>query len=297
MSFLDSISGIWREAPPAMAFELSEAGVASARMGPKTELAFRTLKTGTISVSPLRDNILDTEDLAAAVRAASMPNLKSKRRDAALIIPDYCTRIAVLDFDDFPSDAKEQLSLIRFRMKKSVPYDIESAAISFWPQHAGGKKHEVVVVVAPVEIVARYESPLRAAGLNPGLVMPSSLATLHLLETAGLTVVAKLSGRILTVMVTEKDHLRLVRCLELTAPTVAEVAADLYPTFVFVEDNLGAKAEKLLLCGFGSMQEEARSQFTEELSIEVEPVRSPLGIPGENDAGLLGYLRGVSVNN
>jgi type IV pilus assembly protein PilM len=280
-----------------MAFELSEAGVASARMGPKTELAFRPLKPGSISVSPLRDNIMDTEELAAAVREVARSNVKSKRRDAALIIPDYCTRIAVLDFDDFPSDSKEQLSLIRFRIKKSVPYDVESAAVSFWPQHAGGKKHEVVVVVAPVEIVARYESPLRAAGLNPGLVMPSSLATLHLLETPGLSVVAKLSGHILTVMVTEKDHLRMVRCLELTASTVAEVAADLYPTFVFVEDNLGAKAEKLLLCGFGKLQEEARIRFGDELGIEVEPVRSPLGVPGENDAGLLGYLRSVAVNN
>jgi hypothetical protein len=26
-------------------------------------------------------------------------------------------------------------------------------------------------------------------------------------------------------------------------------------------------------------------------------VRSPLGVPGENDAGLLGYLRAVAVNH
>ena len=297
MALLDSITSIWRDPPPAMAFELSEAGVASARLGAKTELAFRALKPGTISVSPLRDNVLVPDDLAVAVREAAMPSLKSKRRDAALIIPDYCTRIAVLDFDDFPSDAKEQLALIRFRMKKSVPYDVESAALTFWPQHAGGKKHEVVVVVAPIEIVARYEAPLRAAGLNPGLVMPSSMAALHLVEAGGLTVVAKLTGHVLTVMVTDKGHLRLVRCLELAASTVSEVAADLYPTFVFVEDNLGAKAEKLLLCGFGAMQEEARQRFAEELGIEVEAVRSPLGVPGENDAGLLGYLRSVAVNN
>ena len=56
-----------------------------------------------------------------------------------------------------------------------------------------------------------------------------------------------------------------MRCLELTDVILDEVAADLYPTFVFVEDNFGAKAEKLLLCGFGSMLEQGRQRFSEEL--------------------------------
>ena len=49
--------------------------------------------------------------------------------------------------------------------------------------------------------------------------------------------------------------------------------------------------------GFGPLFETARQRFAEELSIEVEPVRSPLGVPGEHDAGLLGYLRSVAVNH
>jgi type IV pilus assembly protein PilM len=297
MALLDSISNIWRDPPPAMAFELSEAGVASVRIGAKTERAFRPLKPGTLAVSPLRDNIMDADELAKAVRESASPAPKAKRRDVALIIPDYCTRISVLDFDDFPSDAKEQASLVRFRMKKAVPYDVDSAALSYWPQSTGEKRFDVVVVVAPIEIIARYEAPFRAAGMTPGLVVPSSIAALHLLEPSPLMVVAKLTGSVLTVMVTDKGRLRLVRCLELTESSVAEVAADLYPTFVYVEDNLGAKAEKLELCGFGGMLEEARLRFAEELGIEVEPVRSPLGVPGENDAGLLGYLRSVAVNH
>ena len=297
MALFASISSLWKDPPPVMAFELSEAGVASARIGARAELGFRPLKPGTLSVSPLRDNIVVPDDLALTVRELAASQAKTKRRDAALIIPDYCTRIAVLDFDDFPSDAREQLSLIRFRMKKSVPYDVESAAVSFWPQIAGGKKFDVVVVVSPIEIVARYEAPFRNAGLNPGLVMPSCVAALHLIESAPLTIVAKLTGNVLTVMVTDKGRLRLVRCLELAARTAAEVAADLYPTFVFVEDNMGAKAEKLLLCGFGPMAEAARRQFAGELGVEAEIVRSPLGVPGEHDAGLLGYLRSVALNN
>jgi hypothetical protein len=51
------------------------------------------------------------------------------------------------------------------------------------------------------------------------------------------------------------------------------------------------------LCGFGARTEEAARRFQEELSIEVEPLVSPLGAPGEFDAGLLGYLRSLARNN
>ncbi|MCX6626338.1 MAG: hypothetical protein NTW28_01725 [Candidatus Solibacter sp.] len=45
------------------------------------------------------------------------------------------------------------------------------------------------------------------------------------------------------------------------------------------------------------MTAEAESRFAEELGVEVEPLRSPLGTPGENNAGLLGYLRSIAKNN
>ena len=43
-------------------------------------------------------------------------------------------------------------------MKKSVPFDVESAAVSFQPMYWGEGQNEVVVVVAALEIVARYEA-------------------------------------------------------------------------------------------------------------------------------------------
>ena len=52
-----------------------------------------------------------------------------------------------------------------------------------------------------------------------------------------------------------------------------------------------------MLCGFGAQTEEAQRRFHEELGVEVEPLRSPLGTPGENNAGLLGYLRSIAKNN
>ena len=160
-----------------------------------------------------------------------------------------------------------------------------------------GKKFDVIVVVAPLEVVSRYEAPFRAAGMNPGLVTTSSLAVLNLIDDPGVTVVAKVSGHALTVMVLNHGRLKLVRCLEIAGNDITEIAADLYPTFVYIEDNLGAKAERLLLCGFGERLETARQQFQHELGVEVQPVRSPLGPPNESNAGLLGYLRSLGRDN
>jgi len=294
---VDKLKSLLQEPPPAMAFEISEAGIASARIGARAELEFHPLKAGTLSVSPLRENVIDPDEFTMAVRAVANTQTSRKRKDVALILPDYSTRMAVLDFDSFPSDPKEQVSLVRFRMKRSVPFDVDSAALAYFAQPVSGKKVDVVVTVAPLEIVARYEAPFRTAGMNPGLVTTSALAVLELAPERGLSVFAKLTGRVLSVLVRQGAALKLARCLEMPSATLEDVADVLAPTFVYIEDNLGGHAERLILCGFGAQTEEAQRRFHEELGVEVEPLRSPLSTPGENNAGLLGYLRSIARNN
>ncbi len=280
-----------------MAFEISAAGVAAARIGHKAELEWRPLKNGTLAVSPLKENVVDPDDYSMTVRALAETHTARKRKDVALILPDFSTRTAVVDFDTFPSDAKEQAALVRFRLKRSVPFDVESAALSYWAQPAANPKVDVVVVMAPIEIVARYEAPFRAAGMIPGLVTISSLAALELAPEAGLHVVAKIAGNVLTVLVRDKGVLKLARCLEMPSSQLDDVAAVLIPTFVYVEDNLGRRAERLMLCGFEARTSEAQRRFGEELGVEVEPLHSALGVPTETNAGLLGYLRSIARNN
>ena len=296
--FLDKLKAVLQEPPPAMAFEITEAGIAAARIGSRAEMDFHPLKPGTLSISPLKENVLDHDEFGLAVRAMANAQASRKKKDVALILPDYCTRMAVVDFDSFPSDLKEQSSLVRFRIKRSVPFDVDSAALSFWAQPVDhGKRVDVVVVVSPLEIVARYESPFRAAGMNPGLVTTSALAALDLIPEGGLSVLAKLTGHVLSIVVRDKGSVKLIRCLEMPSAGLDDIAAVLLPTFVYIEDNLGGRAARLILCGFGAQTEEAQRRFHEELGVEVEPLRSPLSTPGENNAGLLGYLKSIAKNN
>jgi type IV pilus assembly protein PilM len=297
---LDSLKSLLIDPPPGTAFEVSEAGIAAARIGAgprgRPELDFHALPPGVLAVSPIKENVLDEAAFAAAVKALAATLAGRKGKDAALILPDFSARTTVLDFDGFPADAEEQLALIRFRLKRSVPFDVESAAVSYWAQ-PGPKRVDVVVVMAPLEIVSRFEAPFRKAGLHPGLVTTSALAALELAPEGGRSMIAKLTGRALTLLVRDKSILKLVRCLELPSAELEDITAVLVPTFVYMEDNLGGRAEKLLLCGFGARGDEAKRLFERELAVEVDELRSPLGVPGEHNAGLLGYLRSVARNN
>lgn len=291
MSLLDSITRVWEDPPPAFAFELSEAGIAYTGSIKQPEIRFREFETGTISVSPARDNILQPEIFAAQVSALFPNGGRGKRRPATLILPDHSARVQVLDFDSFPSGTDEQLALIRFRVKKSVPFDIDSAAVSYYVQPAaGGKKIEVVAAVISLEIVARYESAFRSAGFVPGFVTTSAVAAVNLMPASGLNTLVKLSGRVLSVLATDGPRLKLVRTVELDEIDGDEILGVLHPTLAFMEDEMASRVSKVYLCGFGALAQRWAAEWEQELSAPVDLLHSKHGVPGPFNAGLLGYL-------
>jgi len=245
-------------------------------------------------VSPLRDNILEPEKLAAMVRSLAPPNGSRKRRDAALILPDLCARSRSWISSTFHRFQRAALAhSFSHEEERALRRGIGGSQLFSTSRRRNGKRYDVVVAVVPLEIVARYEAPFRAAGIEPGFVTTSALAALDLVEEKDVIVMAKLSGRILTIMALVRGALKLVRSLELSEVGTAEIASDLYPTFVYLEDNFGEKAVKLLLAGFGGLEAEARVRFERELNVPVAVPRSSLGVPTDSNVGLLGYLESL----
>lgn len=293
MSFFDQISRLVKDPAPSYVFELSEAGIAFARPknGQTGESGFYPFEPGTLVVSPIEDNIHKADAATAVLKYIAPLDNSRKRRRAALILPDYAARVSVLDFDSFPSSPEEQLSLIRFRLKKTLPFDIDSAAVSYYAQPAEkGKTIEVVAVIVALEIIARYEALFRAMNFHVGEVTTSALAALQLCPPAtnqdAVTVIAKVSEKNLTVMVLRGETLKLFRCVALEAVTEEQVLAVLQPTFSYVEDELSAPAEKLILCGFAN-------GALAGLPYKIEAMQSRFGQPDVFNAGLLGFLEGA----
>ena len=287
MSVLHKILGILRDPPPEFVIEIAADGMACSRTRPPTALQHLPLQPGVIAPSPVKENILDPAAFAEAVRQLIPPSTNRRRRSAALILPDNCVRIAVLDFDALPDKEEERRPLINFRLRKSVPFDIDEAALSYFPQ--AGKK--VIVALAPSEIVAHYETPFRAAGLHPGLVTVSSLAMLDLLPVTGSIVLAHHSPGALTVLALSAGVVTIARTLEMGDDANAagtdpldEIVAAIYPTLAYIEDQNRARPEKLFIAGFGDRSESSSTRLAVELDIPVEAIR-------ESYPGLAGYRK------
>jgi type IV pilus assembly protein PilM len=285
MSFLHSIARLITDPPPHHLFELSEAGIAFA-LGAQT--GFQAFEPGTLAASPVEDNMLRPDLVSGVIQRFASPTASKKRRPAAVILPDYAARVSVLDFDSFPSSAEEQVSLVRFRVKKTIPFDIDSAAVSYYVQPGqSGKKIDVVAVTVAAEVIARYEALFRGAGFHPRVVTTSTIAALNLYTQAGSGILAKLSGRTLSVAVISGEAIRLFRCVQLEDASDDEIRAVLHPTLAYAEDELASPVTKVFVCGIPATA-------VDGLPCAVEPLRSRFGSPGPFNAGLLGYLESVN---
>jgi type IV pilus assembly protein PilM len=285
-SLLGKIGALLQDPPPEFAFEIAADGITMSRTRPPATLQYAALPAGALVPSPVKDNVQDAAAFSEAVAKLIPPAAARGRRTAALILPDNSLRLAVIDFETLPDKEEERLALIKFRLRKTLPFDIDEAALSYFVQ--GGKK--VVAAVAPVEIVARYEAPFRAAGLQPGLVTSSSLAMLELVPVKGSLLVVHLSPGALTVLALNNGILTIARSLELAvhaADPMEEISADIYPTLVYIEDQTGVRPESVLLAGFGADSSTAATRLAVELDIPVESLAEP-------HPGLAGYLRSLA---
>lgn len=286
MSTLTQIKALFQDPPPEFVFEISAAGIAMSRTRPPAVVQYAELPAGALEPSPVKDNMLDTVAFAQAVARLVPATAKRGRRTAALILPDNAVRLAVLRFESLPDKEEERQALIRFRLKKTLPFDVDEAALS-WHLQPG---NTVIAAVTPAEIVVRYETAFRAAGLHPGLVTCSSLALVDLLPATGYILAAHKSEGALTVLALRDGILILARTLELVPNTpdpLEEISTDIYPTLVYLEDETGARPQRLLLLGFGDDGDNAAARLAIELDIPADAIDQP-------HPGLAGYLKSLS---
>jgi type IV pilus assembly protein PilM len=245
--------------------------------------------------------VLQPDAFARTIQSLAPQSGSRKTRRAALILPDYCARVVVMDFDTFPTDPQEQLALARFRVKRAVPFDIDSALVACFPQQRPNEKRfDVAVAVVNLEVAAHYEAPFRAAGFHCGVVTLSALSALSLqsadYEAASPSVVAKVAGRVLALSLLDGARLRMFRCVALPSADEQEFFDVLAPTFAFAEDELKASPQVLKLCGMSNLAQHTRQHWSEELGLPLCDVRSRHGAVSARNAGLLGYLESVERN-
>jgi type IV pilus assembly protein PilM len=289
-------------AKPKLACEIAADRVLAGRLldkgGALEECAARELAPGSVVPDLVENNLRQRDAVRAGIEAA-LGSVAGRTKDVIAVVPDAAVRVMLVDFDSLPSDQEEALGVVRFRLKKSLPFDVEKAKVSYHVQKLDGEVR-VVAAVGLASVIEDYEGVFRDAGFSPGVVLPSMLAALGAAEAKKPTLLVKVDAHTTSIAILSEDQLQLFRTLENTRGvtiTGEQLAEEVYPSVVFFQDTYRLNIERIYVAGLpesGSAAAALRAQTGAEVQDLV--ASSQLGtstsgsVPKWRMAGVVGAL-------
>ena len=199
--------------------------------------------------------------------------LRAKPQPVALLVPDPVIRVFVLHFDVFPRSPSEAIPLLRWRLKKSVPFEAEETLISFMRQAPREEGVDIVTGLARLRIIREYEQLMESVGMSPGVVMSSTLAALPLLDDRQACLLARISGNALTTAIVREGVLCGYRCIEMPVDpalvTPQALLDEIYPLAAYYQDSWSEGISSVRLAGLGQQVDAFRSAMEGELGCSV----------------------------
>jgi type IV pilus assembly protein PilM len=258
-----------------VAIELAPDRVAAARWNRTGSLdgyAVESLPAGALVPSAVEANLVNSALLKAAV-AKVCERLRCRDEDVAMILPDTVIRVFVQHFEEFPRSAEEAVPMLRWKLKKSVPFEADETLISYMRQAPRESGVDVVTALARLRIIREYESLVEGTGLYPGIVLSSSLAAIALLEDEKPTLLARVSGSTLTTAIVRGGVLCGYRCTELPAHganlTPQMLLEEIFPVAAYYQDTWKETIHSVRVAGLGARLPEFVQPIELEFHCEV----------------------------
>jgi type IV pilus assembly protein PilM len=239
---------------PALACEIAADRVLAGRIAENGEAlescSSYELAPGSVVPDLIENNLRQADSVFQTIRDA-LGSLSARTRDVIAVLPDAAVRVALLDFETLPAGAEEAEGVVRFRLKKSLPFDVEKARVSYQAQTSA---HGVRVVAAVVlsSVLEDYEAAFRQAGYAPGVVLPSMLAALGAATADRPTLVVKVDALTASIAILDQQQLLLFRTLENTRGvtiTGDQLSEEIYPSIVFFQDTYHLNIERIFVAG------------------------------------------------
>jgi type IV pilus assembly protein PilM len=298
---------IARGGRPAAACEITPEGVTAAAtpaVGQAPVYAAEPIPADSLRPGLLESNVANHAAVSSAIRSA-MNQVQPRVKSLTVVVPDSAVRVFLLDFDTLSSRQDEALPVLRFRLRKSVPFDVEHAGISYQVLSEGSSRLEtqwkVLAAIIPGPILEEYEAVVRMAGFEPGALMPASLAALAAIDSQEAVLVANLSAQALSTSIVSGNDILLYRTVELPLDPLgvqAEVQRAIAVAAAFFEDRLQAKARTLMYSGLMSAKDFAEMLDDPELTVTDVVSRPSTGIASalrnQSLAGVTGVLTGTN---
>lgn len=264
---LETTIGIAAGGRPAAAVAIAPEGVVAAATpaaGQPAVFAAEALTPMSVLPGLLESNLgspANVASIAAAIKSA-LGQVQPRVRSVTVVVPDSVVRVFVLDFDSLPTKSEEALPVLKFRLRKSVPFDVEHSGITYQVLSEGSARLEtqwkVLAAIIPGPVLTEYESVVRSAGYEPGAVLPASLAVLAAIDSQEALLVANLGARSLTTSIVLGNDILLYRTVELPLEPVAqqsEIQRAIAVAAAFYEDKLQIQPHRLLYAGILPVRE------------------------------------------
>lgn len=260
---------------PPIAVEVATDRIAGARLsrtGGLDGFAVEPLPPGAIVPSAVETNVINVSAVKNAFESVCS-RLRAKNEDIAILVPDPVIRVFVQHFDEFPRSAQEAIPMLRWKLKKSVPFEVDETLISYMRQAPREGGVDVVTALGRLRIVREYEALAENLGLSPGVVLSSSLATASLLSDKRPTLLARIAGQALTTVIVRDGVLCGYRSTELPVSsgtlTPTMLLEEIYPVAAYYQDTWQEGIQAVRVAGLGARLPEFIRPLEDEFHCDV----------------------------
>lgn len=274
------ISSIFKPQLPHWACEFTErslivAGVSGGRKRVKGRYAV-DIPAGFVNGGLGDKNLTDPAAAKEAVRSA-LREAGFRGSEIAVVIPDNSARIAFMTAETLPAGREERDTFIRWKLKKTMPFDVEKAqiAVKELGKHTGDDAEglDLLVALCPRDIVNEYVDLMGQLDIHAGLVLPSTLAALNLVGGGdGDTLFVKVAPGCISTTILQAQRIQFSR-------RVQEMPLDeaVYPTFQYYQDKLSGRGfARIVMCAAladtGAMSDLERKLGVQAVALEPKSI-------------------------
>ena len=270
MSVLDPIVAAWkrfdpqamlelRPAYPPVAIEIDRGQLTLVRVRPRGRAkpsleAFRVQPAPehAVGASIFRPNLGSLGEMTTQAKDL-LEKSGTKAGKISLILPDNLAKVSIVTLPERPVNRKQLNELLRFKLRRSVPFRLEDAVVSSWALPGPGPEAHLMVAVMLRSVVEQYEAAFQAVGARPGLVDLCTPSLFNLARPELARAVAAGSDAALlnctrnyfTLMIVRADRIVFFRCKtyaggedEDTAARLAVMGRELASSFSYYEEKL-----------------------------------------------------------
>ena len=191
-----------------------------------------------------------------------------------MLLPDPAIRVLVQHFEEFPRSPEAALPMLRWKLKKSIPFEVDETLLSYMRQAPREHGVDVVIALARQQVIREYEALAESVGLRAGVILSSSLAAVALVEAHGMTLLARISGAALTTVIVRDGILCGYRCTDLPVPasqlTPQMLLEEIFPAAVFYQDTWHEGIQSVRIAGLGGRLPEFVAPLENEFHCTVE---------------------------